>query len=87
MSVLRNRILTREYADAQGVTPGPAYTHPFGTHATPMDMPLALVDYGGAGTATYQDLHAMPATGDVNAVPFAVVAPGSFGRVVASGRP
>jgi len=78
VSVLRNRIV----AQGQGQL---GYTHPYGTRATPMVMPLALVDYGGAGTATYQDLHAMPATGDVNAVPFAVVAPGTFGKVVPAG--
>jgi hypothetical protein len=79
VSVLRNRIL------AQG-SDGPQYTHPGGTSATPMVMPLALVNYGGAG-ATYEDLHAQPATGDVNAVPLAVVAPGTFGKVVPAGRP
>lgn len=80
MSVLRNRILT------QSSDGGPDYFHPGGTEATPMLMPLALVDYGGAGTGSYQDMHAL-ATGDVNAVPLAVVAPGSFGKVVPSGRP
>ena len=81
MSVLHNRIMS------QGLIGGPQYTHPSGTAATPMVMPLALVDYGGAG-ARYQDLHAlhMPATGDVNAVPFAVVAPGTFGTVVPAGN-
>lgn len=79
MSVLRDRILD------QDLPGGPAYTHPYSTGATPMVMPLALVDYGGAG-ARYQDLHVQPATGDVNAVPYAVVAPGSFGTVVPAGR-
>jgi hypothetical protein len=79
VSVLRNRILT------QHLPGGPAYAHPPGTEMTPLVMPLALVDYGGAG-ARYQDLHAQPATGDVNAVPLAVVAPGSFGTVVPAGR-
>lgn len=79
MSVLRDRIMT------QG-TAGPGYFHPYGTRATPMVMPLALVDYTG-GMASYQDLHAHGATGDVNAVPLAVVAPGTFGKVAASGRP
>jgi len=83
VSVLRNRIIAPHAEPGKG----PAYTHPSGTTATPMVMPLALVDYGGAGTAQYQDLHAQqPATGDVNAVPFGVVAPGSFGKVVAAGR-
>jgi hypothetical protein len=85
VSVLRNRIIAK-YDDEDGSMTCPAYTHPGGTAATPMVMPLALVEYGGAGTGTYQDMHAL-ATGDVNAVPLAVVAPGSFGRVVASGRP
>ena len=78
MSVLRDRITS------QG-TSGPAYTHPARSAATPMLMPLAVVDYAG-GTASYQDLHAV-ASGDVNAVPLAVVAPGTFGRVAPSGRP
>jgi hypothetical protein len=85
VSVLRNRVIAK-YADATEVSTTPAYSHPHGTAATPMLMPLALVDYGGAGTGSYQDMHAM-ATGDPNAVPMAVVAPGTFGKVVASGRP
>lgn len=81
MSVLRDRIL------AQTAEPsGPEYTHPSGTSATPMVMPLALVNYGGAGTGSYQDMHAL-ASGDVNAVPLAVIAPGTFGTVVPAGRP
>ena len=82
MSVLRNRIIKAHTNDAEA----PGYSHPSGTAATPMVMPLALVQYGGAGTGSYQDMHAL-ATGDVNAVPLAVVAPGSFGKVVPSGRP
>ena len=85
MSVLRNRVIA-QYADAQGTSTSPDYSHPGGTSATPMIMPLALVDYGGAGTGSYQDMHAW-STGDPNAVPMAVVAPGTFGKVVASGRP
>ena len=79
MSVLRDRIAS------QG-TGTPAYTHPSGTAATPMVMPLAAVDYE-QGMASYQDMHAHGATGDVNAAPYAVLAPGSFGKVVPSGRP
>jgi len=79
MSVLRDRIMTQGQA-------GPEYTHPAGTHATPMVMPLAHVDYTG-NMASYQDLHAYGATGDVNAVPLAVMAPGTFGKVAPSGRP
>lgn len=80
MSVLRNRILD------QPALGGPSYSHPHGTAATPMVMPLAMVNYDGVH-ARYHDLHAMPASGDVNAVPLAVVAPGSFGNVVPAGRP
>jgi hypothetical protein len=81
VSVLRNRIIS------QGTAGGPAYTHPAVTSATPTVMPLALVDYGGPGAgAMYQDLHVVQASGDVNAVPLAVVAPGSFGMVVPAGR-
>jgi len=82
VSVLRNRIIRKHMTPAAG----PAWSHPSGTAATPMVMPLALVQYGGAGAGSYQDMHAL-ATGDVNAVPLAVVTPGSFGRVVPSGRP
>jgi hypothetical protein len=85
MSVLRNRVIAR-YADAQGTSTSPVYSHPAGTQATPMIMPLALVDYGGAGTGSYQDMHAW-STGDPNAVPMAVVAPGTFAKVVPAGRP
>jgi hypothetical protein len=79
VSVLRNRIVS------QPTSSGPEYTHPSGTAATPMVMPLAAVHYAGT-TASYHDLHAM-ASGDVNAVPLGVVAPGTFGKVVPSGRP
>jgi hypothetical protein len=79
VSVLRNRII------AKHVVPDAGHTHPSITAMTPTVMPLALVDYGGAG-ATYQDLHVQPATGDVNAVPMAVVMPGTFGKVVPAGR-
>lgn len=80
MSVLRNRIIKAHTAGAEQ----PAYSHPSGTGATPMVLPLALVEYGGAGTGSYQDMHAL-ATGDVNAVPLAVVTPGTFGKVVPAG--
>jgi hypothetical protein len=76
VSVLRNRIVQQ--------AAGAGSSHPAGTAATPMVMPIALVDYGANG-ATYQDLHA--ATGDVNAVPMGVVAPGTFGTVAPAGRP
>lgn len=78
MSVLRNRIVSQPTGGT------PEYYHPHGTSATPMVMPLALVDYDGVH-ARYHDLHAMPATGDVRHVPVAVVAPGTFGKVVPAG--
>ena len=80
MSVLRNRIVS------QAADTGPEFSHPGGTSATPMVMPLAAVHFEGL-TASYHDLHPMLASGDVNAVPLAVMAPGSFGKVVPSGRP
>jgi hypothetical protein len=80
VSVLRSRIVS------QPAQPGPDYSHPYGTGATPMVMPLALVEYDNMGGGSYQDLHAV-ATGDVNAVPVAVVAPGTWGKVAPSGRP
>ena len=79
MSVLHKRIV------AQG-TSGPEYVHPAATGATPMTMPLAVVTYDPAGLQ-YDDLHAMPAAGDPNAVPLAVLAPGRFGKVIPAGRP
>lgn len=61
-------------------------THPAGTAATPMTMPLALVTYGPT-VSWYEDMHPAPATGDVNAVPLSSLAPGSFGKVVPAGTP
>jgi hypothetical protein len=72
------------------ITPGgtaPASWHPYGTKATPMLMPLAEVAYH-QGLGTYDELYpSPPATGDPNAVPLAVVAPGTWGTVRAAGRP
>ncbi len=79
MSVLRDRIISQP-----GIG-GPEYAHPGGTSATPMVMPLAHVDYAGM-SAYYQDMHSMPATAEPNSVPLAVLAPGSFGKVVPAGR-
>jgi hypothetical protein len=88
MSVLRDRII-RQTAAPNGTQAGsPEYTHPYGTSATPMVMPLAVVDYDSeTGTGWYQDLHAVPATADPNHVPMAGEAPGSFGQVVPAGKP
>lgn len=79
MSVLHRRL-------AAGPQMAAGSWHPYGTAATPMIMPVAHIAYG-SGTGTYADLYpSVPATGDVNAVPLAVVAPGSWGNVVAAGR-
>lgn len=59
--------------------------HPVGTEATPMEMPLALVTYDGENLR-YDGLHPLD-TGDVNAAPVAATAPGSWGQVVAAGKP
>lgn len=75
-SVLYNRL----------TTPGARVaTLPYGTQATPMMMPIARVFYDGANLA-YDDLHPL-FTGDVNAAPLAATAPGTWGQVVAAGRP
>lgn len=67
--------------------PGGAATHPYGTGQTPMVMPLAEVNYN-SGHGLYDELFpAPPASGDVNAVPLATVAPGTWGTVKAAGRP
>lgn len=72
------------------VTPagtGSAGWAPYGTQATLMTMPLARVEYN-QGHGFYDELYpSQPATGDVNAVPLAVVAPGTWGTVKAAGRP
>jgi len=51
MSVLRNRIVAHA---GVGVQPGP---HPYGSTATPMMMPMALVTYGSDEVALYGTLH------------------------------
>lgn len=48
MSVLRNRIMRHDAGQ------GPAAaTHPWGTEATPMEMPMMTVAYGGDWQAVY----------------------------------
>jgi hypothetical protein len=59
--------------------------HPYGTTDTPMVMPLARVEYDGMNL-TYADMEPLN-TGDVNAAPLPATAPGSWGQVVAAGRP
>jgi hypothetical protein len=66
--------------------------HPVGTEATPMVMPLALVNvtlpggsYGGDyGAVTYQDATTM---WSANGEPIAATVPGSWGQLRAAGRP
>jgi hypothetical protein len=66
--------------------------HPVGTSATPMVMPLALVEiqapaysYGGnLGAITYQDTTTMWGP---NGEPIPATAPGSWGQLHAAGRP
>ena len=48
MSVLHRRIMAHD----AGQSPG-ASTHPYGTTATPMTMPLAIVHYGTDEQAVY----------------------------------
>jgi hypothetical protein len=76
MSILRNRIVGQSNLQA-----GPV--HPHGTAATPMVMPLAAVTYDGH-TVSYQDLHPLWAS---DGSPYAGVVPGSWGKVVPTGRP
>lgn len=52
MSVLRSRIVNHA-----GEGAGSPTSHPYGTAATPMTMPLAHVDYGSDETALYGTLH------------------------------
>jgi hypothetical protein len=66
--------------------------HPVGTEATPMVMPLAVVQitrpttsYGGDyGAVTYQDATTMWGP---NGEPIPATTPGSWGQVRAAGRP
>lgn len=76
MSVLRDRLTT-----GNSVTT----SKPYGTGQTPMEMPLARVEYS-QGLAFYDDLVPLW-TGDVNAAPMAATMPGPFGRIAAAGRP
>jgi hypothetical protein len=81
VSILHSRIVRH---GGQG---GTVTLHPYGTPATPMVMPHWEVDWNH-GTGVYRDLSpALPATGDVNAVPLASVAPGTWGAVHPAGRP
>jgi hypothetical protein len=80
VSILHSRIVRH---GGQGVT---APTLPYGTRATPMVMPLAVVSYNW-GTGYYQDLYpSPPATGDVNAVPIAATMKGPWGEVMPAGH-
>lgn len=57
-----------------------------GTSATPMMMPIAVVDYSGT-TLAYSDLHPVYYTGDVNGAPVASVSEGGWGWVAPAGQP
>lgn len=76
MSALRDRLTS----DAGG----PDY-HPYGTGATPMVMPLTLVEIYGEGM-TCQDMRPLYA-GDASGAPIPATAPGSWGQLYAAGRP
>lgn len=79
-SLLQQRLVTPAGTAA-------AAWHPYGTPATPMVMPVARVEYNG-GHGFYDELYpSARASGDVNAVPLATVAPGTWGTVRAAGRP
>lgn len=82
MSVLHSRI-------TQNPAPGSAASgwHPYGTQATPMVMPVAVVHFNN-GTGLYDELYPSPAaSADPNAVPLATVAPGVWGKTPPAGRP
>ena len=51
MSVLRSRVMRQDAGQGPG-----AAQHPYGTSATPMVMPLAVVSYGGE-QAVYGTAH------------------------------
>lgn len=79
MSILHSRIVAH---GGQGQT---AATHPVGTPATQMVMPMALVTYAGS-TGYYESLYpSPPATADPNHVPLASTTEGTWGRVVPAG--
>lgn len=80
MSLLQQRLITTPGTGSQSF-------HPYGTGDTPMVVPLAEISFN-RGHGFYNELYPSPeATGDVNAVPMAVVAPGTWGKVKAAGRP
>jgi len=80
MSILHSRIIAHG-----GQGNATAATHPAGTRATLMVMPLAQVTYS-AGTGYYESLYpSPPATADPNHVPLASVTQGTWGRVVPAG--
>lgn len=79
MSRLRKRIADTGTAHADAM----AGYHPYGTGATPMVMPLALVTVNPGGV-TYQELQPIYAPdGEI----IAATAPGSWGQLRAAGRP
>lgn len=84
MSVLRTRIITHA---GMGVDAGQYGSHPAGTAATPMVMPLAHISYDGY-TALYGTLHPLvSADGAVIAAPSPAAVAAPFpAPVVPAGR-
>jgi hypothetical protein len=91
---IRRRQLKQRVADVGTNTAQAMGTyHPIGTEATPMVMPLALVQitrpagtYGGGdyGAVTYQDATTMWGP---NGEPIPATTPGGWGQLRAAGRP
>jgi hypothetical protein len=79
MSILHRRIMSQHYLKPMGST------HPHGTGATPMTMPLAQVTYraGGAGVS-YEDMHVI---WSADGAPYAALATAPWGGVVPAGQP
>jgi hypothetical protein len=79
VSKFRNRIA----ATGTNMAAAQATYHPYGTGATPMVMPLALVTIN-AGGVTQQDMTPIYAPdGEI----IAATAPGSWGQLRKAGRP
>jgi hypothetical protein len=87
-SVLSNRILYQDTANSDfSNTLHPVRYSVDRLAATPQTMPLAHVTYDLDGQITYADMHPYINTGDVNAAPVPALADGTWGNVVAAGRP
>jgi len=77
MTALRDRIAACGSAGQMGTY------HPYGTGATPMVMPLALVEVHEEGMRVQSMTPIFAADG----APIPATAPGSWGQVRAAGRP